>query len=362
LIKSAVKRLVEVSMQPMRLLPSRARDADGHWQEEHPVRPRRRHLRRRTLSIVTDQANLPAALSRTEQRVTLRDGRTLGFAEYGDPSGEPVLEFHGWPSCRTEAWMYDKAGKKLGARVIGIDRPGFGLSTYKKGYRVTDWPSDVKELADALGFNRFAVLGISSGSAYALACARFIPERLTACAIVGGVSPLKVEGEKLKRYVSSLHIHMARMANSVPLLAQAGFWYICWLIRNHPEYAMRQLVKGAPALDLELLQDDEVKRQYQHTVAECSRGGTKGPTDSAGLEVKDWGFRLENIKTHVTLWHGELDTLVSPSCSREMAAKLPNHSLHIVADYGHPSLIARYADEVLRSCLPSARARASTPA
>jgi pimeloyl-ACP methyl ester carboxylesterase len=71
----------------------------------------------------------------TEQRVILKDGRTLGFAEYGDPKGEPVLEFHGCPGSRLEAWNYDEAGKKLGARVIGIDRPGFGMSTYVKGYR-----------------------------------------------------------------------------------------------------------------------------------------------------------------------------------------------------------------------------------
>ena len=36
----------------------------------------------------------------TEQRV-LKDGRTLGFAEYGDPKGEPAIEFHGCPGSRT---------------------------------------------------------------------------------------------------------------------------------------------------------------------------------------------------------------------------------------------------------------------
>src|SRR5436190_21241873 len=86
----------------------------------------------------------------TEQRVTLRDGRTLGFAEYGDPNGEPVLEFHGSPSSRLEASYFDDAGKKVGARVIGIDRPGFGISTYAKGYRILNWPSDVVEFANAL--------------------------------------------------------------------------------------------------------------------------------------------------------------------------------------------------------------------
>jgi hypothetical protein len=37
----------------------------------------------------------------TEQRVILKDGRTLGFAEYGDPKGEPAIEFHGLPGKPT---------------------------------------------------------------------------------------------------------------------------------------------------------------------------------------------------------------------------------------------------------------------
>ena len=105
--------------------------------------------------------------SSTEQQVILKDGRMLGFAEYGEPGGEPVLEFHGVPGSRLEAYYYDDAGKKVGARVIGIDRPGFGISTYRKDYRIADWPSDVLEFANALGLTRFAVAGVSSGSPYA---------------------------------------------------------------------------------------------------------------------------------------------------------------------------------------------------
>src|ERR1700730_6992058 len=96
----------------------------------------------------------------TAQTIKLKDGRTLGYAEYGDPKGKPVLEFHGWPGSRLEAWNYDAAGKAAGARVIGIDRPGFGLPTYVKGYRIVDWPADVIELANALRLKRFAVAGI----------------------------------------------------------------------------------------------------------------------------------------------------------------------------------------------------------
>ena len=197
----------------------------------------------------------------TEQRVILKDGRTLGFAEYGDPKGEPAIEFHGCPGSRLEAWNYDEAGKKLGARVIGVDRPGFGMSTYVKGYRIVDWPADVIEVANALGLKRFAVAGISSGSPYALACARFIPERLKRCAVVSGLPPLTVKGEKLapSHYLMAEELLMARLAKTVPFAARAIFRYVLWQLRKDPANAMKQ-VKGVTPGDIELLRHQEMKR------------------------------------------------------------------------------------------------------
>ncbi len=289
----------------------------------------------------------------TEQFITLKDGRTLGFAEYGDPNGKPVLQFHGWPSCRFEGWNYDEVGKKVGARVIAIDRPGFGLSTYKKGYRIIDWPSDILELADELGLERFAVAGISSGSAYALACARFIPERLTSCTLIGGMSPLKVEDENLKpeHYIDPLEVHIARMANTVPLVASAVFRSIACMIRTSPDKAMKLLMKGAPPSDLELLKNDAATRNFQDSVAECYRNGTKGPITSVGLQLRDWGFRLQDITININLWQGELDSLVFPAAAKYMASKLPNHTLHFIPDAGHLTVITRHAEDVLRELL-----------
>ena len=292
--------------------------------------------------------------SRTEQRIVLKDGRILGFAEYGDPNGEPVLEFHGWPSCRLEAWIYDEPGKKVGARIIAVDRPGFGLSTYKKGFRIIDWPSDVIELADAVGLERFAVAGISSGSPYALACARFIPERLTACALVSGLSPLKVEGECLNpwKLVDPTEIQIATMSSIAPCVAREAFRHIARQIIKDPHKAMKQFMKKAPACDRELLDDEAATRSYQQTVAECSRGGSKGLIDSIGLEMKDWGFRLQDITAHVRIWQGELDTVVLPAAAKYMASRLPNRTLHLIPDAGHLTIIARYAQDMLHECCP----------
>jgi len=118
--------------------------------------------------------------------IELRDGRALAYAEYGVSSGSVLLYFHGGADSRLEAKFLSMPAERAGIRLIGIDRPGMGRSTFKAGRRVVDWPDDVVELADALRIERFAVVGISGGGPYALACAYKIPDRLIACGIVGG--------------------------------------------------------------------------------------------------------------------------------------------------------------------------------
>jgi len=110
--------------------------------------------------------NSASSISKTFQ---LRDGRRLGYVEYGAPEGQPLFYFHGHPGSRFEAGFLAAQAKQLGIHLIGVDRPGMGLSTYKAGWRFLDWPDDVAELADGLQLSRFAVCGFSGGGPYALA-------------------------------------------------------------------------------------------------------------------------------------------------------------------------------------------------
>ncbi len=99
------------------------------------------------------------------RRIKLRDGRALGYAEFGSPEGEPVFYFHGFPNSRVD-WLIsdpDDAAGALNTRIIAPDRPGYGLSDYQRGRKLLDWPQDVLELANALQIDKFAVLGISGG-------------------------------------------------------------------------------------------------------------------------------------------------------------------------------------------------------
>src|SRR6185312_7099010 len=118
------------------------------------------------------------AAAEVEHRVRLADGRTLACLQLGDPTGSPVLYFHGYPGSRLEARVAAVAAGQLGLRLLAVDRPGFGQSTFQPGRTVGAWAADVAALADQLAVGRFSVVSISGGAPYALACAALLPDRV----------------------------------------------------------------------------------------------------------------------------------------------------------------------------------------
>ena len=75
----------------------------------------------------------------SDQTVELTDGRTVGFVDYGDPSGTAVLWCHGGPGSRLEPASSARAAGDVGLRLVGIDRPGYGLSTPQPGRTIAGW-------------------------------------------------------------------------------------------------------------------------------------------------------------------------------------------------------------------------------
>jgi pimeloyl-ACP methyl ester carboxylesterase len=119
----------------------------------------------------------------------LADGRRLGYAVWGEPEGQPALLFHGSPGSRL--FCPDPvATAAAGVRLVTVDRPGYGRSAAAPGRRIMDWPADIEQLVTALGIDRFALIGHSSGGPYALACALAMPQRITRMALVSCVVPL----------------------------------------------------------------------------------------------------------------------------------------------------------------------------
>ncbi len=279
-------------------------------------------------------------------QIRLNDGRHLGYAEYGERCGRPLLYFHGLPSSRLEAAFCDAAARRLGIRIIAADRPGCGLSDLQPRRSLCDWPGDVLELTQSLGIERFAVLGVSGGGPYALACAWKIPDKLTDVKIVCGLAPLDHPGTlPAMRWHARLAFGLAQ--RSYPLLWLAYGVTVSAAIRLFPATAYSwQRATGSPA-DRAVLERDSVKAIMLATLQESVRQGVQGPLQDVVLYAHDWGFRLEDIDLPVALWHGEADRIVPPYHARFIAGALARSSLKLVEGEGHYSLPIGYCGDIL---------------
>ncbi len=292
------------------------------------------------------KAELQIGKDRRSQQVKLPDGRRLGFAEYGAASGKTVLYFHGWPGSRLEPQAVKGAEDRMGARVIAVDRPGYGLSDFQDHRRILDWPEDISRLVEALGLGRFAVMGVSGGGPYAAVCAAKLPERVTAEAMVCGVRPLDQPGAT--EGMTGTNRWLLHLAQTLPWLARTvTASFLRWYWDYEHEVLPKAVLESLPAVDREALAQPALRNMLLANWREAFRQGSRGMLWDGNLYAWPWGFRLDEIKVPVQLWQGELDMIVPPSMGRYCASVIPNCQARFCLDDGHFSLPFNRTQEIL---------------
>jgi pimeloyl-ACP methyl ester carboxylesterase len=285
-------------------------------------------------------------MSTINQYITLPDGRKLGYDEHGKPDGRPLFYFHGTPSARVEWELFanEALTEQLHLRVIAADRPGMGLSDFQPNRRITDWPSDVVALADALSIARFAVLGFSGGTPYAAACALQIPERLTSVGLVSIEAPYEVPG--MTGNMNPQALQVLKMSADKPRMAQLIQTMLTLGSRFAPKLLMGQVMKGVSEADQAVLQPASAQRVFMRIVQESARSGTRGGQVDSALMVSPWGFNPADIRLHVNLWQGEQDFETPPAMARYVAAQIADHQLTVYPDEGHISTLVHHMEEI----------------
>jgi pimeloyl-ACP methyl ester carboxylesterase len=279
------------------------------------------------------------------RHVRLPDGRSLCYAEFGDPGGVPVFYFHGFPGSRLEAQLVHPVAAQGGARVLAVDRPGFGRSEFLAGRTFAGWPRDVDALADALGLEAFSVLGVSGGAPYALACARFLGERLHAVGVASGMGP--VTGRDRLEGMLRLNRLGLRLGRRAGWLSPLIFATIAPVFRTMPGRVVAHLAARAAPPDREFFENPRCRTVFREALREAFRRGSRGPAHEALLYCRPWDFRLEDIGVQVHLWHGERDRIVPPALGRNVAKALPDCRACFHSGDGHFSVPIRRAEEIL---------------
>ena len=145
----------------------------------------------------------PATVNQEIRFCRSPDGTRLAYAVHG--SGPPLVVASCWLSHLQHDWQspvwrhfLDELGEI--ATVIRYDERGFGLSDWDVGdFSIAARQADLESVVDSLGLDRFALLGMSGGSAVAMAYAIDHPERLTRLILYGTVcgEPVVHEGDAL---------------------------------------------------------------------------------------------------------------------------------------------------------------------
>ena len=284
--------------------------------------------------------------SRQDGTVGVSGGRSLSYRGYGPPDGQPVLFFPGTPGSAVEWSMWPSgSAERSGIRVIAVDRPGLGWSDWQPRRRVLDWPVDVTALADALGLQRFAVLGYSGGVPYALACGQLLPDRVSAVTLVGCVGPDEEPG-----LVAGLSPQVARMRQDCrrhPRRAWLTWAGVRFAVARYPERVLTRSMSALPDPDRAALAEPGLGQAYLEDLRRALRQGPRGAVTDMALMASPWGLRPELIRAPVRVWQGEQDRNAPPVMARRLAAVIPDCTATFCPDDGHLSIIGRHAEAML---------------
>jgi pimeloyl-ACP methyl ester carboxylesterase len=274
--------------------------------------------------------------------MVLADGRDLGWLEYGDHDGFPILAFHGTPGSRTQLVFDEVAVRDAGVRMICVDRPGYGFSSFMSHRRLTDWPGDVTQLVDRLDIERFAVMGVSGGGPHAAACASALGDRVTAAAIVSGVGPLanSESTEGMSRFLQVI----AKLAARRSRLLHVALFLQLSAVRRWPDKTFEMMLKQNPPSDIEILKRPEIRSMLETGATRASRTAWRAAAQDMELFASEWGFDLGSISVPVHLWQGDADRTVPPSHATLMHRLIPGSQLHECPGEGHFLVVDRIVE------------------
>jgi pimeloyl-ACP methyl ester carboxylesterase len=281
--------------------------------------------------------------------VITTDGRTLCVEAALCEGPHAILAHLGTPNSRHlfADWVADAAAR--GASIAAYDRPGYGGSTPAPGRTIADGAADTRAVADALGFERFAVWGVSGGGPYALACAALLADRVRAAAVLSGAAPFDAPGLDYFAGMGQENVDDTRLFFSDPAAArrkaESDRLDVLGLGSGGAEQASETPASLVSDADRVIL--DGPAGEF---ITWCNREGlapgADGWFDDFAAELSPWGFELGDIAVPVKIWHGAHDLFVPRAHGEWLATQIPGAQTEFSDRDGHLTVPAQRIDEV----------------
>lgn len=279
--------------------------------------------------------------------ISTADGRVLRFAETGHLDGIPVFIHGGTPGSYVFFAPWVAEAERLGIRLIGHDRPGYGESTPLPSRNVASVANDVAAIATHLGLKRLATVGASGGGPHALACAALLPELITAAVAMESVAPYPAEGLDWFANTDEGTTAEFRAAVQGREAMTAFVSAAADELVNMPLDAMIEWFRSMSSSAADDATLEATARWFFEASREGLKHGNAGWIDDDLAFCTPWGFDLAQIRVPTLLLHGVQDTMVPIAHCRWMAEQIPGVEARYFDHENHGTLFGRQAPVAL---------------
>ncbi len=216
--------------------------------------------------------------------------------------GTPLILLHGW-TLDWRMWLPQVEALSRDHFLVMPDRRGFGRSTAPPD--LSREADDVQRIADFLGFEKFALLGLSQGAAVALDCAHRHGWRLTCAVISGAPIPYLVERDEV--------IHL----DQYETWAKAG-----QLEAIRKDWSQHELMKH---------DNPQTSALVEAMLADYDARDLLKPSVLRGVP-KD---ALEHLPVPLLATTGTSDSKWRRDCAKALAATVPQGTFSLIEGAGH---------------------------
>jgi pimeloyl-ACP methyl ester carboxylesterase len=248
--------------------------------------------------------------------------------------GPPLLLIHGWPG----SWYYWRLVMPALAKnfeVIAVDQRGIGLTDKpEQGYDTATLANDLAGLMDALGHERFAVVGVDTGMLIAYALAADHPDRVARLAVgeapLPGItppSPLVLPDQVVDRLwhipFNQLKETNEKLVRGRELIFFGAEFSASAGTNKLPEYAVKYYVDGLAASPEALHGSFQLYRAFSATAAQNQERKTRRlPMPVLALGGAESGGTMAGDT--MKLAADDVQTLVIPGIGHWLAEQAPD--------------------------------------